>query len=41
MTKDKNLAEKAVNSKKVHQHHLLLVDKGEVVRKNVRVKAYM
>ena len=41
MTKKKNLAKKAVNSKKVHQHHLLLVDKGKIVARKVRVKAYM
>ena len=41
MTKEKNLARKSVNFTKVHQHHLLLVDKGEIVRTNVRVKAYM
>ena len=41
MTKEKNLAKKAVNSKKVHQHHLLLVDKGKIVARQVRVKAYM
>ena len=41
MTKEKNLAKKAVNSKKVHQHHMLLVDKGEIVKRKVRVKAYM
>ena len=41
VTKKKNLAKKAVNSKIVHQHHLLHVDKGKTVARKVRVKAYM
>ena len=41
MPREKNLAKEAVNSKKAHQHHLLLVDKGEISRRKVRVKAYM
>ena len=41
MTNKTNLAKNAVNSRKVHQHHLLLVDKGKIVARKVRVKVYM
>ena len=38
---EKEFGQEGRKFKKVHQHHLLLVDKGKIVARKVRVKVYM